>query len=97
MHPEPLHLLKKLCKMGIEGEFVYVAAGAGFYVDEGDIPGNRHALFACRMVLPGVDINQVSLFPEFSGEFADIDAHAAGVFGAKLSKRAGVHTEHSDS
>jgi hypothetical protein len=86
----------KIREMGIYCQFMYFLIFARPEMNEASILSQFIYYPVIRVVDSGIYIDPMPQFAQLACQFQDIDTHTTGVFGAQLTHRAAMRTEHGN-
>jgi hypothetical protein len=86
----------KIGEMRIYGQLVYFFILARPEMNEAGILSQFIYYLILGVVNSGIYINPMPQLAQLTCQFQDVDAHAASVFGAQLTHRTAVRTEHGN-
>jgi hypothetical protein len=73
-------LLKKVIKMTIKGQFVYVAVVSGPQMNKPNLLVQRSYLPLSGAVHTGINVHRMTAVPKFPSKLPDINTHTSRVF-----------------
>ena len=93
--PEIIQVVGKCRHVVIKVCFVYFSVAANCEMDKTRMGVQVFHQRIVWVMHPGKNIDLMSQFAKFAGEFPDIDTHAAGIFGSQLPDGTTMCTEES--